>query len=268
VLAEKGVPHVSRLVIPGPPSYETYQPWYMLLNPGGTVPTLLIDGDVLDDSRKILEEVDRRFGGPALMPSLPDARVEAERWIERAYAVPERVLAYGSGRLRRVGARMNRGRLERLRRLRRRHPELSAVYDAKISDIERFSADTSDAELVASVRQQTENVLDELESRLKDCPFVAGETYSLADLVWTVTVARQFILDQDPLHHRPALARWYERMKTRPSFREAKVWERIHLGQILRALVTKFPVAAIITVLALMTLAYGLAMSCAIATAP
>lgn len=265
-LAEKGVPHVSKLAIAGPPTYETYQPWYMRLNPGGTVPTLVVDGDVLDDSREILEQVERRFEGRALLPTSADVRADVERWVERGYTLSERVLAYGSGRLRRLGARVNRGRLHALRRERQRCPELSAIYDAKIADIERFIADTNDAELVARTRQQLGTALDDLEGWLQDRTFIAGEAYSVADVVWTVTVARQLMLGHDPVRDRPAIARWYARMKARPSFVEAGVWERAHPARMLRVLFTKFTAAALGISLGLtglvVALVYVVAMSC------
>jgi glutathione S-transferase len=266
-LAEKGVAHVSKFAVAGPPSYETYQPWYMRLNPGGTVPTLVVDGNVLDDSRTILEQLERRFEGPALLPASADARADAERWIEHGYALSERVLAYGSDRLRRLGARVNRGRLEALRRHRERSPDLSAVYDAKIADIEQFIAETNDAELVARMRQQLGAMLDELDAWLKNRRFIAGEAYSLADVVWTVTVARQSMLRHDPLRDRPALASWYARMKARPSFVGASVWERAHPAQVLRVLFTKFTAAFIGISLVLTGLAVAaicvVAISCA-----
>ena len=98
-LAEKGVAHSQNIVAPGPPTYETYQPWYMRMNPMGTVPTLLIDGESIDDSRRILSVIDERFEGPPLLPTDETQRAKVEHWVEEAYQVPERVLAYGTGKL-------------------------------------------------------------------------------------------------------------------------------------------------------------------------
>jgi deoxyhypusine synthase len=41
---------------------------------------------------------------------------------------------------------------------------------------------------------------------------VVADAYSLADVVWTVSVARQTAIGAAPLADRPALADWYERI--------------------------------------------------------
>ncbi len=40
-LAGKAVPYKSHYIAGGPPTFESYKPWYIRLNPGGTVPTLV-----------------------------------------------------------------------------------------------------------------------------------------------------------------------------------------------------------------------------------
>lgn len=66
-----------------------------------------------------------------------------------------------------------------------------------------------------------------------------SDAYTLADVVWTVVVAPQHMLGRSPLEDRPALARWYARMKARPSFREADLWERFRPERMLLAMAAK-----------------------------
>ena len=74
--------------------------------------------------------------------------------------------------------------------------------------------------------------LDDLNARAP-AGFLIGDAYSLADLVWTVTVARLKMIGLEPLVGRPALAAWYARVQARPSFEEADVWERVKPARLL-----------------------------------
>lgn len=235
VLSEKGVAHSERVVMPGPPTFETYAPWYMRLNPGGTVPTLVADGTVIADSREILGHVDAHFVGPALLSG--DA--EVERWIELAYGLSERELAYASGRAKRAGRLVNALRQRRLEALAVREPDLEATYRAKLEDIKTFIARTADVTHGAHLVERYRIALDDVESRIRQQAelghdFLAGPAYSLADLVWTVAVARQEMLHLAALAERPHLAAWYARMKERPSFTDADVWEGFSVGRMVR----------------------------------
>jgi len=64
MLVVKGVASQQVIVMPGPPIYETDQPWSMRMNPMGTVPTLGVHGGAIDDSFRILLFVDNHFAGP------------------------------------------------------------------------------------------------------------------------------------------------------------------------------------------------------------
>ena len=239
-LAEKGVRYESVIVAPGPPTYETYQPWYMRLNPMGTVPTLVVDGEVIDDSHRILLFIDEHFEGSPLLPSDEALRSKVERSVEEAYGVPERVLAYGSDKLKSMGKKVNRRRLKALRKWRDQNLEMEAVYDHKIADIELFMAESADAEGVESAWRSAQEKLDRLNRELNDSEFCCGASYSLADVLWTVTVARQVMLGVDPFEGRPALRAWFDCMKLRPSYKRADVWTRFKPEVMLPVLVKKF----------------------------
>jgi ganglioside-induced differentiation-associated protein 1 len=234
VLAEKRVEYRAKLRLPGPPSFDTYTPEYLRLNPQGTVPTLIHGETVIPDSREILPYVDEHFAGPALQPSDADERRRMEHFIERLYRVSFRTLSYAQ--LVVVGARANAARVRALRRRIERDPASASLYADKLRDIERFQAEAADEAYVAATRADLDDALDELDAGLSERPFVAGASYSLADLVWTAAVARCMMLKFDPLARRPALARWYARMRDRPSFAAADVWERVKPHRLLATL--------------------------------
>ena len=237
-LAEKAVAHDTQFVIPGPPSFESYSAWYMRLNPNGTVPTLQHDGRTMSESRDILRYVDTRFGETRLWTERPDTG-EVDTWIDRLYGIPVREMSYGSPRIRKLGKFINGKRLNNLHQRLVDEPELMAVYAAKIRDIEGFSHNALDEDHVAGVMDQVLDTLDLIDAAVTDRPFLAGDDYTMADLVWTVGVARLIMLGLSPLNERPALKDWYERMKLRPSFVEADVMEVIRPSLMLRVLWAK-----------------------------
>ncbi len=240
VLAEKGVAWRTRMIAAGPPIFESYRPWYMKLNPGGTVPTLVHNGDVVADSYLIAEYAERTFDGPPLFPEDPGERAEMERWVAAYRGISLRELSYGSDRMKRIGAFVNRLRVRRLHALADRHPELAEIYRDKERDIQGFADHAVDGAHVAGLNRQVTGLFDELDKVLADRPWIAGENYSLADVVWTVTVARLLAMgDARPLEGRPALSRWFEAARRRPSYDKADVWDHFKPAAIIRIMAGK-----------------------------
>jgi len=256
-LVEKGVVYKSKLVVPGPPLFETYAPWYMRLNAGGTVPTLVHGAVTVGDSREVLAYVEEQFDGPSLMPD-DDAQHEAAmRWIDHMYAVSIRELSYGAEQFEALGARVNSWRLRRLQMLAQCHPGLRETYEAKLHDIEGFAAQAIDREHVASIRATLRRRLDQLDALLAEQPHIAGEAYSLADLVWTVTLARLLMNRLDPFQERPALDAWYRRMKARPSFARADVWEAMKVSAMLPMVIRKLGLRLLLAAALIAALGYA-----------
>jgi glutathione S-transferase len=247
-LAEKGVAYQSR-VLDIELRLHNYEPWYLRLNPRGVVPTLLHGDRVVTDSAAILRYVDRAFDGPSLTPEAADERERMEAWIDRQDALRMRELSYASFEgmlgllLRRVSMPL---RLRKLRRLERETPDLADVYAAKIADVVQWRASTADAREIARIRRELEAVLRRADGQLGKTPFLAGGAYSLADVAWTCVLARLKMLGlAKPLWgggRLPDLAAYYERLRERPSFAAADVWEsppkgkaRLALARSLRA---------------------------------
>ncbi len=228
-LVEKGMAFGEEIVIPGPPNYGTYQPEYMTLNPGGTVPTLVANGEFYDDSRKIIDLLLELDEGQDLAPH-NISRVEAVHWIDRAYGLSERELAYGRGKQGKLGAIVNKKRLAALVRLRAENADLAWAYTDKIADIEDFMQKAADNVHVAGVEAKFDTEMDALDAVLGQREFVAGGAYSMADVCWTVVVARQFMLKRARFDERKNLARWFGEMKRRPSYKRAEVMDKFRIS--------------------------------------
>lgn len=239
-LAEKGVRYSARTIDIGP-RMENYEPWYVRLNPHAVVPTLQHGNQIVFDSARIVRYIDEAFPGPRLTPAEPALRAHMDDLIQRADRLPLRELSYGTigGPLGFVARRGERSRIQRLHRKKAEAPELAAAYDAKIADVHRWFTTARDPVRVEAVKAQVLAVLDTVERELGVEPFLAGPEYSLADILWTVVLARMHMLGLgSEVARRPGLAAYYARVRARPSFQQADLWDRFGVGPALRFFLT------------------------------
>ncbi len=236
-LAEKGIAYQGKIVNIGP-AMENYEPWYVRMNPAAVVPTLEHGEHIVTDSARIVRYVDEAFDGPLLTPAEPEAKQLMERLIDRMDQVPFRTLTYAQPsplRTKLLHAMVG-VRERKLRRLAAKHPDLRQAYEAKIEDVKRWREDLIEPAAIEPARVELSGVLDEAEALLADGrPFLVGDAYSLADVLWTVGLARLHIvgshkgLDQAKY---PRLTGYYQRMRARPSFESASVWEVVQRKQV------------------------------------
>jgi tetrachloro-p-hydroquinone reductive dehalogenase len=222
-LAEKHVAYRSELVNIGPPM-ENYKPAYARLNPRMVVPTLVIGDEVITDSARIVVEIDRRFDSPDLGSDGDDVK----RWIALQDGLEIREIAYG--RRRGLIGFLTKGtfdrRIEVLTAYRDANPDLADLYNARLDDVRRWKEVSSTPAEVDARREKVCEALENVDHALETREFLAGETYSLADVVWTVMLARLKFMGFTEQFGPRTLA-YYARMKTRPSFAEGQVWERV-----------------------------------------
>jgi len=241
-LAEKHVAYTNRFV-DIEMRLQNFEPDYIRLNPRGVVPTLVHGDRVVTDSAKIIRYVDEAFDGPGLSPRDETERKRMDEWIDLQDRLRIRELTFGSMKgamghaLRGISMPL---RKRKLLRLRSANPDLAEAYDAKIEDLSRWRASIASPEEMAQVRDETLAALDRVEMRLGESPYLAGDRYSLADLAWTCTLARlQMLGVADSFYgpeRSPRIDAYYSRLRSRPSFDQAGVWERRPAPDVRRAL--------------------------------
>lgn len=227
-LAEKQIGYTNRFV-DIEFRLQNFEPDYLRLNPRGVVPTLLHVDQVITDSARIIRYVDESFPGPSLVPDDETERKQMEEWIELQDGLPIRELTFGTMGgplgflLRKVSMPL---RKRKLLRLRSENPDPAERYDFKLLDLAQWRSSIVSSEEVAAARDAVEVAIGRIEAQLAESAFLVGDHYSLADLAWTCILARLKMLgladsSWGPVR-RPSLAAYYDRLRSRPSFRKAE----------------------------------------------
>ena len=212
VLAEKGLAWTGHYldILQG----DQYDPDYLKLNPKGVVPTLVDDGEVIRESTLICEYLDEKFPDMPLKPDSPAGKVRMRYWtkfIDEYVHAMCAVLTFTTS---------HRHTINRL------GPKGVEEYLAKTPnpDLERrkrewLTLGLDGPEVVKAVRT-FDTMLKDMDAVLADNEWLAGNTFSLADIAVIPYVNRLEMLNMlSPWPpERPRVMGWFERMKARPSF--------------------------------------------------
>jgi len=213
VLSEKQAPWIDRRV--NLQRAEQTRPEYLKLNPRGVVPTLVADGQAVTESTVICEFIEDILPVPALRPSDPFGRAVMRRWAK----IPDEGIHLACSAVSHAGLLGHRYRhnLEAYKARLDKHPDRSRATRAW-----RIVADGFGDPEVRDAVLKHKKLLEDMELALEKSPWLAGDSYTLADACITPYIFR---LEQLGLAgmwaDRRRVADWLERIKARPSFREA-----------------------------------------------
>lgn len=196
---------------------EQFEPWYVALNPKAVVPTLCIGDEVVTDTRRIVNRV-QDFDGPDL-----SGDASTQTWLNDIMALHYGVLLYRNrldpdGTAPQVKAR---GRL--LRRLAADRPDLAGLLAARLEGNSRFQALLADPGRIAVHVEAARDLVARMTAAVDRTPFLAGQSYSVADCFATAALARFTIHRFADWWRGTPLEDYYARMKARPSFAGAEV---------------------------------------------
>jgi len=217
-LAEKGLPYESRLVdmVKG----EQHSAEYLAMNPNGVVPTLIHDGRVLYESSVVAEYLDEVFPDPPILPADPYAKAVMRnfvRWIDEN-SLPKLIVFNWSQSMQPVASSWSEAELaERLSRVpsASRREAWTRVARSPYTEAEKNEAM---AGLVV--------LLDKMEDMLAQVgphEWLLGEQFSLADIAAIPFVMRISELNAPAIAQHAGVARWWERVRQRESFKQARI---------------------------------------------
>ncbi len=220
-MAEMGVPYRSHEVDIGF-KLENFEPWYVRLNPRAVVPTLQDEGMIVTDSARILRYAAKKWA-PAMLGEGPRT-AEVENWVQTGDGVNLQVITYAFKGVPR-GDELLEARLARSLEYQAKYPELAATYAAVHQRIENHKAGAAAQSDVTRAFKDLDATLVRLDGRLAGSAFIGGASYSIADVIWTVILARLHLLKRPEVSpdRYANVAAYYKRMSERPSFAAAKV---------------------------------------------
>lgn len=225
-LAEKGVDYDSVYI--DMLQFDQHKPDYLAINPMGTIPAMVHDGHLLNESTAIMEYVDAAFDGPPLRPADPATRWKMRWWMKYCdqYYGPSCSM---------IGWEMFVGPM-----VRQQDPEALKARIAAIPLAERRIAWTKaiygqfSADELAESRRRVAQGSALFERNLEQNEWVAGDAFSLADinafnLVYILPhMGETMNLPSVSIARTPRTMRWLKRMYQRPTIRET--WARSRGG--------------------------------------
>jgi len=181
-IAELGLPH-ERLDY-GHVYGGLDTPEFRAMNPHGLVPVIRDGHLVMWESCAILRYLGARYGAAPFWPADAVERAPVDMWAEWG---KNTFLAAFAG----------------------------PIFWATI----RTPAAERNAAALKAALARFDTLLDRLEAKIGDGPFVMGSDLTLADMVFGSALFRYFTIDI-PRRDRPRLAAYYDRLTERPAYRE------------------------------------------------
>jgi glutathione S-transferase/GST-like protein len=215
-LAEKGVEYRSHYL--DLLNFDQHKPDYLKINPAGTIPAMVHDDIVLTESTAIMEYVDAAFPGPALRPADPKERWRMRWWMKffDQYFGPSLSMigwsVFVGPSVRNRDPAELKAAIERIPLKERRIAWSKAIYNT-------FSKEELDES-----RRRAEVGTRLLEQALSERPWIAGKSYSLADvngfnLGYALPLARPDICSDEKTPH---ILEWLRKIYERPATK--KTW--------------------------------------------
>lgn len=212
-LAEKGLEWKSHILDTTVARREHLDADYLRLNPRGVVPTLIHDGKAVRESQVILEYLEDVFPEPRLRPADPFDRAQMRLWTkltDEGMHLQSRTLAvciYMRQLHAAAGAEAVEAYYQAMPEAARRQNDLTNIEHGL------------DSPLLGEAVAYFKKIFHEIDSALADNPWLAGESFSLADISIGVYVTRLSGLGMAPLWgDLVELNDWHERFRSRPSY--------------------------------------------------
>ena len=199
--------------------FENYDPSYTRLNPKAVVPTLDHDGRILIESNIILEYLEDVFPATSLLPSDPYVRSLARLWLYNSEELAHwnvNVCSHNLRHARRMDQRYSHDE-QMAAALRCPNPMIALRLKKRVeSGVSVEEEDEAYAKL--------DYMLDQMDRELARGPWIAGETFSLADIAMAPMINRIEVLARPQMiaaDIRPRVAAWWHLIQQRPSYQTA-----------------------------------------------
>lgn len=198
---------------------DQFDPAYVKLNPKAVVPTLIHDGVPILESTVICEYLDEVFPGRSLKPASARDRAEMRIWTKAVDELLHPMCAEitFSASHRHTVARLGPDGVAKFL-------ESTPAVSVTGTWHERKKVIVTmgfEAPGIAKAYLQYDAFLQKMDDKLRTSSWLAGPDFSLADIALTPYVTRLDMLSMSEMwtKKRPHLAEWFERIKSRPSYK-------------------------------------------------
>ena len=216
-LEEKGLTYESRVIDMA--KMEHHSPEFLKINPNGVIPALIHDGRPLYESGTICEYLDEMFPDPPLRPADPYDRATMRNWVRH---VDERIgnliIFNWRHHLQQTASQWSDAELaEKMKNIpsKERQEAWLRVARRPYTEEER-----------AVARGKLVELLDRMEQTLAKTKWLAGDTYSIADIGVVPFVKRieeEIAPDEVTTAKHPRVTEWWRTIQARPAFARANI---------------------------------------------
>ena len=199
-------------------NFDQHKPDYLAINPQGTIPAMTHGDKVLTESSAMMEYIDEAFDGPSLMPADPVERWRArwwmkfiDQWLAPSFSMIGWSIFIGPS-VRSRDPKELEAAIDRIPLPERRTAWRKAIY-----------GQFGEAEMAESKRRVAEGIRI-LEDTLSKRPWLAGNSYSLADIngfntTYALPLSQPDLSNDEKTPH---IMEWLRKIYERPAAR--KTW--------------------------------------------
>lgn len=207
---------------------ENHADDYLAMSAKGAVPLLVADGEYMDDSGLALQYLAEKCPQPALAPADAADRYDLQAWLAwlgggQGLAADVRLLGWNLVMLKTMPA----DQLQEFRDQAAALPaELHSGWSAVWSDAE------ANEDMLANARERIGNLLDKVESTISATGWLAGNNYSIADMLGYAHIHTLPRLLPDLVNREktPNITGWLKTISERPAVQQAMQMKKTPLA--------------------------------------
>lgn len=217
-LEERNIDYTSYHV--NPVTGKNMDPSFFRMNPTAKVPVFQNGSHVIFNTIEIIQYIERIAlvsSGSGIITQSNKKVVEwmykIQEWNPKFFTlshIPEKYNIFISKFIRRVIiARMSEA------------PDLATAYHTKLKEAYETEDKLRDPQVVQTSEQHLIKLLDEIETQLEETLYLAGDDFTLADVMLVPILARLTLLglEKTYISCRPKLAEYWILVQTRPSYK-------------------------------------------------
>ncbi|KAF7829797.1 glutathione S-transferase TCHQD-like [Senna tora] len=218
-LEEKGIDYTSYHV--NPITGKNLDASFFKMNPSGRLPVFQNGSHILYETIDIIQYIERIAEVSSGAEGISVSGREVIEWMRKIQEwdpkfftlsyIPEKYRLYTSKFIRRVLiARMSES------------PELAGAYHRKLREAYQTEEKLKDPDVLRRSKEYLDRLLDEVERQLSETPYLAGQEYTMADVMLIPVLARLVLLDlqNEYMADRPNIFEYWVLVQQRPSYKK------------------------------------------------